>query len=240
MRYDVALIASEEPEAYRLAAGLPERVGFVTGWAKPIKTLWVRRQLTRAIFRRASLSDADGHEVETLYRLGGALVGDGASSRDPQALRTILQGAAPAPARGGIVLQLGTKWTALGVPAERVRAIATALAAHGARAIVSPAEADAARALAGDVPLEVLPSLAAWKNAIDGAAVVVSPDTGAVHLAGMLGVPVVAVFGAERAAAQIARWRPWASPGIAFTSDDLHHADARGRVIAAALAQLHG
>ncbi len=240
MRYDVALIASEEPEAYRLAAGIGERVGFVTGWAKPIKTLWARSRVTRATFRRASLSDADGHEVETIYRLGGALVADAAPSRDPRVLRTILQGAGVAPARHGIVLQLGTKWTALGVPPECVRAIATALAPHGARAIASPAEAAAARALAGDAPLEVLPSLEAWKNAIDSAAVLVSPDTGAVHLAGMLGVPVVAVFGAHRATAQIARWRPWASPGAAFTSDGLQRVDASNRVAAAALAHLHG
>ena len=43
-RYDVALIASEEPEAYELAAPVPRRIGFSTGWAKPFKSAWVKRR----------------------------------------------------------------------------------------------------------------------------------------------------------------------------------------------------
>ena len=37
LKYDVALIASEEPEAYALAAQIPERVGFTTGWSAPVE-----------------------------------------------------------------------------------------------------------------------------------------------------------------------------------------------------------
>jgi len=237
MRYDVALIASEEPEAYRLAAGIPERVGFITGWAKPLKTLWVRTQLTRVTFRTASL-DSPRHEVEILFRLGRQLTGGYAPSRDPLDLRTIVQGDGPVPQRHGIVLQLGTKWMTLGVAPERLRALAVALSARGARAIVSPVDADAVRAIVGDVALEVMPTLADWKDAVDRAAVLVSPDTGAVHLAGMLGVPVVVVFGAEAADAQIARWRPWASPGTSFTSDILRDEQGIDAVLAAAEAAL--
>jgi ADP-heptose:LPS heptosyltransferase len=136
------------------------------------------------------------------------------------------------------VLQLGTKWTALGVAPERVRALTAGLVRRGARAIVSSGEADAVRAIAGDVPIDVLPRLTEWKDAIDRAAVLVSPDTGAVHLAGMLGVPVVAVFGAQQAETQIARWRPWASAGTAFTSADLAGERGVDAVIAAAEAAL--
>jgi len=237
MKYDVALVASEEPEAYRLAAGIPERVGFITGWAKPLKTLWARTKLTRVVFRTASLG-APRHEVEILFRLGRELTGGYAPSRDPLDLRTIIQGDGPVPERRGIVLQLGTKWITLGVAPERVRALAVALTERGARAIVSPGEADAVRAIVGEVAIEVTPTPAAWKDAVDRAAVLVSPDTGAIHLAGMLGVPVVAVFGAERADAQIARWRPWASAGTSFTSDTLRDESGVGAVVAAAEAAL--
>jgi len=246
MRYDIALVASEEPEAYRLAAGIRERVGFITGWAKPFKTLWARTQLTRAIFRPASLR-ARAHEVEILFELGSGYVGARASrndlpapSRDPLALRTIVQGDTPLPERRGIVFQLGTKWTALGVAPERLRALSVALIGRGARAIVSAGEAAAVRAITGDLSIDVLPALADWKDAVDRAAVLVSPDTGAVHLAGMLGVPVVAVFGAHQADAQIARWRPWAAPGTSFTSDDLRDENGIAAVVAAAEAAAHG
>jgi len=239
MQYDVALVASEEPEAYRLAAGIRERVGFITGFAKPFKTLWARAQLTRAIFRPASLR-AQAHEVEILFRLGRGLTGEAGPSRDPLALRTIVQGDDAVPERHGIVLQLGTKWMALGATSERTRELAAALVARGARAIVSPGEADAVRAITGDLPLDVLPALSDWKTAIDRAAVLVSPDTGAVHLAGMLGVPVVAVFGSHQAAAQIARWRPWASSGTSLTSDDLRDERGVGTVLAAVEAALRG
>ena len=253
MQYDVALVASEEPEAYRLAAGIRERVGFVTGWAKPFKTLWARTQLTRAIFRPASLR-AQAHEVEILYELGRGYLGVQAPSReplvpsrdplvpsrDPVALRTIVQGDGPVPERHGIVLQLGTKWAALGVAPERLRALSRSLIARGARAIASPGEVEAIRAITRDVPIDVLPTLADWKDAVDRAAVLVSPDTGAVHLAGMLGVPVVAVFGVARADAQIARWRPWAAPGASFTSDALRDETGVAAIVAAAEAAAHG
>jgi len=246
MQYDVALVASEEPEAYRLAAGIRERVGFVTGWAKPFKTLWARAQLTRTIFRPASLR-AQAHEVEILYELGRGYMGVQAPSReplvpsrDPRALRTIVQGDGPVPERHGIVLQLGTKWAALGVAPERLRALSRSLIARGARAIASPGEVEAIRAITRDVPIDVLPTLADWKDAVDRAAVLVSPDTGAVHLAGMLGVPVVAVFGVPRADAQIARWRPWAAPGASFTSDALRDENGVASVVAAAEAVIHG
>ena len=59
-------------------------------------------------------------------------------------------------------------------------------------------------------------------------------------LAGMLGVPVVAVFGAQQAEAQIARWRPWASPATSFTSDALRDETGVAAIVAAAEAAAHG
>lgn len=230
-RYDVALVASEEPEAYRLAAGIRERVGFVTGWAKPLKTLWARSRLTRPVFRPASLGRARDHEVEVLFGLGRGLF-DAVPTRDPAHLRPVIQGSRPSPVRSGIVLQLGTKWTALGVAPAATRAIATALAQRGARLVVSPAEADAVRELVGGLPLCIAPTLAGWKDEIDRSAIVVTPDTGAVHLAGMLGIPVVAVFAPDPSGAQVARWSPWAAPGSALFSDRLPAGTAAERVLA--------
>ncbi|MBV8749468.1 MAG: hypothetical protein JO103_07120, partial [Candidatus Eremiobacteraeota bacterium] len=89
-RYDVALIASEEPEAFALAAPIRERVGFTTGLARPFKTLWVRLRTTRTVRRSQRVGGEDAHEVEVLYRLGAGLVRDPTPPADPALLRPLL------------------------------------------------------------------------------------------------------------------------------------------------------
>jgi ADP-heptose:LPS heptosyltransferase len=84
--YDVALIASEEPEAYALARGIRERVGFTTGWAKPLKSIWARARLTRGVRRAATVARSRVHEVLTMFGLGAGLVA-GEPSGDARALR---------------------------------------------------------------------------------------------------------------------------------------------------------
>jgi len=211
--YDIALIASEEPEAFRLATGIRARIGFVNGFAKPLKSLWARTQVTRAVFRPAALRPGGEHEVEILFRLGEGLAAGASPARDPIVLRREIQGPAPVPARAGLVMQLGTKWELLGASRETTYAIAADLARGGGRLIVSPAEVAAVRAFSGA-------TLADWKGEIDRSALLVSPDTGAVHLAGMLGVPVVSFLRWDKAVeAQMARWNAWASASRFLRSD---------------------
>ncbi len=75
----------------------------------------------------------------------------------------------------------------------------------------------AATGLEPAVPL----SLRAWVETLAGANRVVTVDTGAAHVAGMLGVPVIDVFPERDFAAQVRRWRPWASPYRAFPAGAL-------------------
>ena len=63
-----------------------------------------------------------------------------------------------------------------------------------------------------------------WIEAIDGAAALVSPDTGAAHLGGMIGVPVVDVFPDADFDAQTRRWRPWASSSLVVRASELSRA----------------
>jgi len=214
-RYDVALIASEEPEAYELAAPVARRVGFTTGWARPLKTLWVRRRVTRAVARAQTLGGDHAHEVEILYRLGAGLVRDARPSHDVARLRPLLVAAPRATARSGIVLQLGAKWETNGVAPVALRRVVEALAPHGLRVVAAPAEAAAVRALFGVEP-ETFAGLRDWVAALDQAATVVTVDTGAAHVAGMLGVRTVDVFPDAHFDLQVRRWRPWAAPSIAL------------------------
>lgn len=221
LRYDVALIASEEPEAYELARGIPQRVGFTTGWAKPFKSVWVRTRLTRAVRRTAAASRHAEHEVDVLFRLAEGLTGAAEPERDPGLLRPYLNVADVKPERSGVLVQLGAKWATVGVGADVLQRVVTSLRSRGARFIAAPAEA---RAIAAALPLvtfDVPPTTRAWMHAIDAAAALVSPDTGAAHVAGMLGVPVVDVFGDARFDVQAHRWRPWASSSVVLRASEI-------------------
>lgn len=220
--YDIALIVSEEPEAYALARGIPQRVGFTTGWAKPLKSLWVRRKLTMRVRRAASGRAEHKHEVEIIFGLAGGLGlhGEAAPTRDPARLRPLIL-ADPPPPGEHIVVQLGQKWTAIGLDPATAGTIVSALAARGAQLVVSLAEQTDAALLAAGAAFIVCRDLTKWKRVIGGARLVVTPDTGAAHLAGMLGIPVIDCFPDADARAQIARWHPWAAPYTAFVAGDL-------------------
>jgi ADP-heptose:LPS heptosyltransferase len=222
-RYDVALIASEEPEAYELAAPVPRRIGFTTGWAKPFKSAWIRRRVTTAIPRAATVRGADAHEVEIMMRLGADLVA-APPERDAARLRRWIAGAAPPPERRGIVVQLGSKWNALGIAAPALARMTAALRERGARFLAAPGERSAVQAQFPALAVEAPGGTRAWIAAIDAAAALVSPDTGAAHLAGMIGVPVVDVFPDAHFAAQTRRWRPWASSNVVLRASELARA----------------
>jgi ADP-heptose:LPS heptosyltransferase len=76
------------------------------------------------------------------------------------------------------------------------------------------------RELTGVLP-ETFPTLRAWVEALNVAGVVVSVDTGAAHVAGMLCERVVDVFPDAHFEAQVRRWRPWAAPCRAFRASEV-------------------
>ena len=222
-RYDVALVASEEPEAFALAAPVPERVGFTTGWARPLKTLWVRARTTRTVSRSQRIGREDAHEVEVMYRLGAGLVREPKPPADRERLRDVLAIEETDPFGGGelpcIIVQAGPKWASSGVAPDTLRAVVARLAPY-ASIVAAPGEAEAVRELTGIVP-RTYPTLGAWVRALGFANLVVSVDTGAAHVAGMLSLRVVDVFPDAHFEAQVRRWRPWASPYRAFRASEV-------------------
>ncbi len=215
-RYDVALVASEEIEAYAIArsAGIARRIGFTNGWQKPLKTLQVRPLLTRALVRTANAADANEHEVETLFRLGAGLHGEAAPTRDLQRLRPLVLDAAVS-AHGAIALQVSRKYFERGLDEAAYVALARELRRRGWFALVIGDDAALAHRIGRDAQTPVATGLDArtWKERLAGASAVVTPDSGAAHVAGLVGVPCVDLFDANAATARdIARWRPWAAP----------------------------
>jgi ADP-heptose:LPS heptosyltransferase len=215
--YDTALVVSEELEAYEFAraAGARRRIGFVNGWEKPLKTLRLRALLDEAVVRPASAARSDEHEVETVFRLGRELHDEALPTRDPARLAPLVLDAPAAP-HGRVAVQLSQKLARFGLDVRTWILILRALAARTGPvlALADDAElAGAVRAAGIDV---TLPDASGWKAAIAGARALVAPDSGSVHVAGLTGVPSLALFAPGRTVMRdIARWSPWAAPGSA-------------------------
>jgi ADP-heptose:LPS heptosyltransferase len=238
-RYDVALIASEEPEAFALAQGIPERVGFTTGSARPLKTLWVRGRTTRTVSRSQRLGGDHAHEVEVLYRLGAGLVRDERPPADCWRLRTlltdepnILTTRAGDQGSNVITVQVGAKWLQAGVAPDVLRTVVTRLARYG-RIVAAPSETEAMHRLTGIAP-QTFESTRSWVELLACSMTVVTVDTGAAHVAGMSCGRVIDVFPDANFEAQVRRWRPWASPYRAFRASDVD-GGAQSRFIEAIL-----
>jgi len=224
--YELALVASEEPDAYDLAMRCaPKRVGFTNGWEKPLKTFATRRKLDRAIVRTASPARVREHEVQTMFRLGAGLHAEREPSVEAGRLRPLVCELVAAPS--GIAVQLSPKWRTLGIDRARLSAIVRELAGIGpVRLLASAQEAAEIRDLglqgAGiDATIfDGAEGMRAWKRAIVESGVLVTPDTGAAHVAGMTGTPCVDVFPqSANVRADMQRWRPWASPCALLVGD---------------------
>jgi ADP-heptose:LPS heptosyltransferase len=216
-RYDVALIASEEPEAYALArdAKIPARIGFDNGLlGKPFKTMWIRSVCTSTVFRNASLDRSGLHECEILFKLVQSVFPGAKPVRECARLRPLVierEGQ-----RGGAaVLQITDKWQRLGAPLGHVVELARA-ASEREEMVCIGAAAEAAYCdafeNAGGMKVQRFAELAPWKEIIAGARALIAPDSGAMHVAGMTGTPVVGCFAADSFDLQTVRWRPWAAP----------------------------
>jgi ADP-heptose:LPS heptosyltransferase len=158
------------------------------------------------------------------------LTGDAVPSRDAGELRSLVIDAQP-PRDERIALQLSDKWARLNVPDEQVEALVLALQTVAPLRVIAARDEEAYARRFG-VPVDYFDDTDGWKAAVAAARVVVAPDSGAVHLAGTIGTPVVAVFPPQRAFdAQTARWSPWASPHRIVRADDGWPSRAAGAAI---------
>lgn len=226
--YDVALIATEKPYGYLLAheAGIPERIGFWNGLAKPFKGLWTRALCTSLRLRGFSMRPQN--EVEMLFALGRGLSGQTAPTRDADRLRELFLREAR-PRRPVLSVQVSPKWRAYGSFPAFI-AFLTQLAEGGEIRLIGAANEELFLAETEErsgIPIERHHFIASWIESIATSQALLTPDTGAAHVAGMTGTPVIDVFpdGASRRFQR--RWRPWAAPGTLLTARMLFRQDPR-------------
>jgi ADP-heptose:LPS heptosyltransferase len=214
-RYSAALIPTEKPEGYRVArrARIPIRVGFENGWGKPLKTLWIRRICTRTVFRTAGLDASAPHECEVVFKLVQAIAPAAEPPRDPSILRPYVVDTQPR-RDDRIAFQITDKWQRLGATMDAVTELARRVSQrHAVRYIAAQQELPYVRAFSDAIgeAVETFEDLRPWKEAIAGARAVVAPDSGAAHVAGMVGTPVVSCFAPRAFELQSKRWAPWAA-----------------------------
>ena len=223
--YTHVLVATEDPGGYRLAKqiGAPNRLGFVNTRGKPLKRLWAARLLTRTIERTAGLDPSAPHECEVLFKLGSPLLFGERPTRDLAELRPLVLEREPPPEES-VAIQITDKWGRLGMTLADVADLVRRVGAYGAPRLLSArSEASFAERIAANTRLDVslFDDVSPWKSAIGAATAIVTPDSGALHVAGMIGTPVVAVFPQQRNfARQVARWAPWAAPHRIVQSGD--------------------
>ncbi|HEV2878783.1 MAG TPA: glycosyltransferase family 9 protein [Candidatus Eremiobacteraceae bacterium] len=225
--YTRALIATEEVAGYQLGrlSGAARRAGFWHGLQKPFKSLWQRMQVTAPVYRPAAWTPSPEHEVTTLYRLAEVLGARAPAPVEPQDLRNWLRverSDLTRPAEGALAFQITPKLLTGGWGPTTIAQLASvALEASGRNTAVLLASAQdeaLACSVLGHMPasvarhVEVLASLTLprWLGALDCAAALVTPDTGAAHVAGMLGAGVVDLFDEADFERLSQQWHPWA------------------------------
>src|SRR5262249_13239820 len=113
---------------------------------------------------------------------------------------------------------------------------------HDTLAVASESDAEHARLVAqkSGIPFETPHDVAAWKDLIAGARAGVTLDSGAAHVAGVLGKPGVDLFAARPSpAADMRRWAPWAGRSRLFVVANPVQPNLAGEV-AGALEELVG
>ena len=224
--YTRALIATEEVAGYQLGrlCGASRRAGFWHRFEKPFKSLWQRGQLSAAVYRPAAWTASPEHEVATLYRLAEALGARVPVPANPQDLRRWLRVERSDLARaadGALAFQITPKLLTGGWgPTSLAQLVSASTTASGYDKVVLFASAQD-EGLACSVMEHMPPSrarvsvlgslsLPRWLGALDSAVALVTPDTGAAHVAGMLGAGVIDLFDEPDFDRLSQQWHPWA------------------------------
>lgn len=237
-RYTEAIVATEEPVGYALAqrSHARRRAGFWHRFEKPFKSLWQFAHLTEAVYRPAAWVESPEHEVKEMHRLAARLGAASAPTTDPTVLRRWLDvdDEPPHETAGAIAVQIASKWFARGWDAKAIAdmtaAVVETTALRRCVLLAGPDDAGHAREVmealpagmreTGAIRLAAPAALRRWLGAVATATALLTPDTGAAHAAGMLGVPVIDVFEEARFEQLSRQWRPWASPSRCLARPD--------------------
>ena len=226
--FDMVFCLNEKfwPAMWTWMSKAPIRVGFDPGWSQPPKTILRRLTLTHRLHNPNDPSRKSIHEVErcaSLAALAGCLDAAGP-------LRLLLPAAAVAWADAAagapglpvgsvpVCLQLSAKWSGDGWDSQTCVAVARSILDKFADVFLiitaGPGEEGFFENAAAVLPTDRYRlftglGIGQWAALMAKCRGLVSMDTGAVHLASAVNVPVVAVFPEMNFEHASSRWPPW-------------------------------
>lgn len=217
------------PAVWAYMSNATARVGFDPGWSQPPKTLLRRLTLTRRLPSANDPSQASAHEVERYAALAALTGCPGAAgpmrlTLPPAAqewAKAVLAELAPGPADVPFGLHLSAKWGSEGWGDGACLAVARTLLDRFPQARLAvtagPGEEKFFETAAAVLPLERFHlfnrlELMQWAALISRCRVLVSMDTGAVHLAAAVDTPAAVVFPEKNFVHASSRWSPWQVP----------------------------
>lgn len=209
-RVDVAISATEKAWGYLWLrmSGAHRRIGFWAGAEKPLKSFLFRPTLTHRVADCSTLPEPERH-MKLLEPLG---------VRAPAG--PIWLSGPRGPGNGPVALHLSGKWFSDGWNTAWLHSLVERLADAGPLLLTAGAlEGEWARAFCagldrrdGRITTLLDTSYGEWTQALSGCRHLVSMDTGAVHVAAGLSLPVVDVFPRAEAERCVPRWKPWMVP----------------------------
>lgn len=220
-RYDIAIDFQGAWKSAILAklSRVPRRMGFMQPREKPATLFYTQPVAARG----RHIVEQNISLAEELTRATPRPAPHGASfplPRDPAAERAIEQQLHAHGLHSFALVNPGAGWGAKCWPAERYAEVVRALALHGLRAIVNfgPGEEQLAREVelaANGVALAISTTVAELIALCRRARICIGGDTGPLHLAAAVGVPVVALFGPT----DPVRTRPYSDGAIVLRSE---------------------
>lgn len=208
--YDLTLALAPRTETLKLAfrSGAPVRLGY-TYANRPLVGLLARLTLTHVETVTIKPSSHVPHEVVQLDRLARRLGLPSTLNR-----RLILGFAQEERQEGRVVLHLGDRWWVGGWTAWDLKQLMLGLERWGPLVVTyGPREKAWMEAHSAELPSSVVyhydMTLAQWAGLISSASCLVSPDTGAVHVAAAMKTPVVVAYEAATFEHCSQQWAPW-------------------------------
>lgn len=204
--FDLAISLAPRSESLKntMATGAPVRVGYVYK-GRPLVKLLAHRCLTHVETVVVDPPNLIQHEVEHLDRLARLL------GMPPTTGYPLDIGHSYRQTHDWLVLHLGDRWFTNGWTLDDIAEVAFGLEAFGRLVVTAgPREAELLKA-GGLEHLDLRTDLRfdEWCRLIGEARALVTPDTGAVHVAAALGTPVVAVYEPDSFEHCSVQWRPW-------------------------------
>lgn len=222
--FHVALSATEKAWGYLwlTMSGAPRRIAFWSGGQKPVKSLLLARTMTDRVPESPTLHESERH-LKLLEPLGmNGVAGPLWLSR------------APGPAAGPFALHLSSKWVDDGWTDDWLCTLISRLGAQSPQGLLltaGPGESEWARRVCnriqalGGIDTLIDAPFDSWTLALSRCRLLVSMDTGAVHVGAALGLPVVDVFPARDAPRCVERWKPWMVPHVVVLRKSLRTAN---------------